>query len=169
MEIQGKQFQVKSNLTAKKYIARLAGQLRKITHFYTKDVDFGLIEGYRARFAELNTIKSQIETVLKEGKDSKGELNDEQKKEYGANLEKVTLQIEAVSCEYDNDVEAQSQADLKTELEGLALIEFASDEKFLKPALREILDGDIDAIDFTETAVAGFLANMIRDFFLKMK
>lgn len=79
------------------------------------------------------------------------------------------MQIEAVSCEYDNDVEAQSQADLKTELEGLALIEFASDEKFLKPALREILDGDIDAIDFTETAVAGFLANMIRDFFLKMK
>lgn len=150
------------SLTSKKNIARLAGQLRKVTHFYTGDVDFSIYEQYQSDFNALNIARQQVETILKEGKDSKGDIN---KDEYEKQLETLNERIIELNGRYESDTEAQSQRELKAELEGLALLELASDEKFLSPIFKEL---GIE-VEYGTMETAKKITETIHDFFLRMK
>lgn len=150
------------SLTSKKNIARLAGQLRKVTHFYTGDVDFSIYEQYQSDFNTLNIARQQVETILKEGKDSKGDIN---KDEYEKQLETLNERIIELNGRYESDTEAQSQRELKAELEGLALLELASDEKFLSPIFKEL---GIE-VEYGTMETAKKITETIHDFFLRMK
>lgn len=153
------------SLNHKKNIARLAGQLRKVTHFYTGDVDFSILNQYQKDFTVLNTAKSQIEEVIKNNADSKGELTEDKLKEYTETLANYENRIAVLNDTYINDEEAQGQLDLRGELEGLALMELASDEKFLKPIFKEL---GIE-VEFGTVETAKKITETIRDFFLTMK
>lgn len=150
------------SLISKKNIARLAGQLRKVTHFYTGDVDFSIYEQYQSDFNALNIARQQVETILKEGKDSKGDIN---KDEYEKQLETLNEHIIELNGRYESDTEAQSQRELKAELEGLALLELASDEKFLSPIFKEL---GIE-VEYGTMETAKKITETIHDFFLRMK
>lgn len=150
------------SLTSKKNIARLAGQLRKVTHFYTGDVDFSIYEQYQSDFNALNIARQQVETILKEGKDSKGDIN---KDEYEKQLETLNERIIELNGRYESDTEAQSQRELKAELEGLALLELASDEKFLSPIFKEL---GIE-VEYGTMETAKKITETIHDFFLRKK
>lgn len=150
------------SLTSKKNIARLAGQLRKVTHFYTGDVDFSIYEQYQSDFNALNIARQQVETILKEGKDSKGDIN---KDEYEKQLETLNERIIELNGRYESDTEAQSQRELKAELEGLALLELASDEKFLSPIFKEL---GIE-VEYGTMETAKKITETIHNFFLRMK
>lgn len=150
------------SLISKKNIARLAGQLRKVTHFYTGDVDFSIYEQYQSDFNALNIARQQVETILKEGKDSKGDIN---KDEYEKQLETLNERIIELNGRYESDTEAQSQRELKAELEGLALLELASDEKFLSPIFKEL---GIE-VEYGTMETAKKITETIHDFFLRMK
>lgn len=170
MEIQGLKFQLKEpTLNTKKYLTRLVAGLRKITHLYTGDVDFRILEGYRKKLNELNLAKQQVSKVLEEKKDSKGELTEEKTAEYETALANLVERIGILNSEFSEDLEAQSQQDLLNELEALALLEYSKDEKAIKPILKQILEGEVDKIDFDEDDVAPFLAGIITGFFLKSR
>lgn len=154
------------SLNHKKYIARLAGQLKKVTHFYTGDVDFSLLNQYQKDFTEILLAKKQVEEVIKDGKDSKGELTDERRKEYSDHLEVLSQRLDALTDRYENDAEAQSQIELKNELEGLALMELAGDEKFLSPVFKEL---GIEVTEYGTVDVAKKITETLRAFFLMMK
>jgi len=154
------------NLNHKKFIARLAGQLKKVTHFYTGDVDFSLLNEYQSDFMSLNLAKSQVEEVLKVKQDSKGELTEERTAEYEKQLANLEERVNTLNDRYLNDSEAQAQVELKNELEGLALMELASDEKFLKPIFKEL---GIEVTEYGTVEVAKQITETLRAFFLMMK
>lgn len=170
MEIQGLKFQVKeSNLNTKRFLARLSAGLQKVIHLYLKDVDFSLWNNYQRRYALLNTAKGQIENIIDKKQDSKGDLNEEQLKEYEIQLESLNEKLAELDAEYSYDIEAQSECSLKKDLEELAFAEFATDEKLLRPILKEILIGEVDKIDFNDKDFPQFLANVTTAFFLSAR
>lgn len=151
------------NLNVKRNLARLSAGLQKVTHLYLKDVDFSLLNTYTHKYTLYDTAKKQIEVILEKGIDSKGEINRES---YEKQLADVNAKIADLNEQYSFDIEAQSEAELKKSLEELAFAEFATDEKLLKPILRELTGAEVD---MTKEDFPQELAKIIADFFLKMK
>lgn len=151
------------NLNVKRNLARLSAGLQKVTHLYLKDVDLTLFNSYVSKQSLYDTAKKQIEVILEKGVDSKGEINREL---YEKQLEDVNAKIADLNEQYSYDIEAQSEAELKKSLEELAFTEFATDEKLLKPILKELTGAEVD---MTKEDFPQELAKLITDFFLKMK
>ena len=144
-----------SYLEVKHYYGLLTRKLAIMQTQAIGDADLDSLEKYERDIQKFELSISQIEDACEQTPDKADEIKSRR------NYENIVKNYNACLEDFKDDRKAQRQKKLRDELYASALIELLSDEVFVMDILKNILDGEIDKLEYDVV----FAMAVLTDFF----
>lgn len=129
----------------KKKKNRLLKKYFSLEKEFLGDIDKSLIESYENRIAEL-------ETAIETTKDEKHKAE-------------LQIKLDKAKNDFETDSKVKSIQKEIAQCTGLLMTELCEDTEFMKPFLKEVLQGDISIIEFGSQDALVFIMEVINNFF----
>lgn len=129
----------------KKKKNRLLKKYFSLEKEFTGDIDRTILDNYEKRIAEL-------------------ELGIESTKDESHRTE-LESKLAKFQTAFDNDLKAKAVQREITQCTGLLMTELCEDTDFIKPFLKEVLQGDLDKVEYGTQAANVFILEVINSFF----
>jgi len=162
-------------LEVKHYYGLLTRKLAILQTMALGDVDFDLLEKYESDIQKFTLSITQIEEACeaiesqivnaKDGNEKRELLAKIPELKKRRNYDSIKANYKACLNDFAKDRKAQRQKKLRDELYASALIELMSDEAFIMESLRNILNGDIEKLEYDVV----FAMAVLTDFFTFVK
>ncbi len=146
-------------LEVKHYYGLLTRKLAILQTMALGDVDFDLLEKYESDIQKFTLSITQIEESCELTPEKEAEIKERR------SYDKINANYKACLNDFAKDRKAQRQKKLRDELYASALIELMSDEAFIMESLRNILNGDIEKLEYDVV----FAMAVLTDFFTFVK
>lgn len=140
-------------LEVKHYYGILTRKLAIMQTEALGDADFDLLEKYEKDIAKFELNINQIKEAIEINPDKEAEIKERR------NYDSLIKNYEACKSDFENDRKAQRQKTLRNKLYSSALLELVSDEEFVMSILRNILNGDIDKLEYDIVFAMAVLTN----------